>query len=115
MSQFPVHIVSFLLGRARLFLPVGNVNVLPWLVEDAVRLLLLILSSAVIFLSCGTAILFGRRPRAGDGLQIPSIAKTFKDNFPILAAADGCQVCDPRTRELRGNAKLLPLAQPVYT
>lgn len=77
LSQFPARIIVFSLSWAGIFLPVGDLNLLPWLVSEAVKLLFLMLGGSVIFLSCGCAFLFGRRPRAGDALQFPKIGKSF--------------------------------------
>ncbi len=77
LSQFPARIIAFSLSWAGIFLSVGDVNVVPWLVAHAVKLLFLMLGGAVILLSCGCSLLFGRRPRAGDALQFPKIGKSF--------------------------------------
>jgi hypothetical protein len=73
LRVYPVLMISDVLGQAGLVWVVADHDLVFWFLASATRLLFLMLGGGLIFLSSACAILFARRPRAGDALRLPAV------------------------------------------
>src|SRR5262245_35962364 len=88
LRQYPVQMISDVLEQADLVWSIADVNLIYWFVAYATKLLILVLGSGLIFLSSGCAILYGRRPRASDALQLPAVKGFWFTNLLFWILAD---------------------------
>jgi hypothetical protein len=88
LSRFPTRFISGVTEQSGLVLPVLGYNITPWIVADIIELIFYLLGGGLIFLSCGCAILFGRRPRAGDVLRLPAVKGFWLPNVFFWIVAD---------------------------
>lgn len=92
LRQYPVLIISDVLERVGLVWLIADLNLISSFVADATKLLFLMLGGGLIFLSSGCAILFERRPRAGDALRLPAVKGFWFTSFLFWVLADSVGV-----------------------
>jgi hypothetical protein len=89
----PTRLVSGVLTEIGFVLPVASGNLVPPVVAEVTWLLCLTIAGGLIFLSCGCAILFGRRPRTGDAIRLPAVRHFWRAMFLFWLAAELIPAC----------------------